>query len=141
MPGTVSGSVLRGTESRVVKGLRRRLWNMCGATLLGNEMKLVYSNCHDQENVPEALEIKVRQGAALGVAPGRCAPPAPLPMQCKRTLGSARVHLGHASSAGLLHASLVTLKFQHPLPIPALLVSKAVRSRHGWPCIRKPHPC
>ena len=37
----MSGSVLRGTESRVVKGLRRRLWNTCGAALLGNEMKLV----------------------------------------------------------------------------------------------------
>ena len=100
--------MLRGTESRMVKGLQRRrpTWEQ-------NEISII--KCHDQENVPEALEIKVRQGAALSVAPGHCAPPAHLPMQRKRTSGSARVHLGRTSSAGSLRASLVTLKFQHVL--------------------------
>lgn len=41
--------------------------------------------------------MKVRQ-AALGVAPGPCAPPVHLPMQRKRTTGSARAHLGRTSS-------------------------------------------
>jgi len=55
--------------------------------------------------------MKVRQG------PHSALPPviALLPMQRKRTSGSARVHLGRISSAGSLHASLVTLKFQHRL--------------------------
>jgi len=78
--------------------------------------------------------MKVRQGAALGVAPGHCTPPALLPMQRKHTSGSARVHLGRVSSAGSLCASLVTLKFQQ---YPRLGVGgESTRPDEGKPATR-----
>ena len=47
-------------------------------------------------------------------------------MQRKRTSGSARVHLGRASSAGSLRASLVTLEFQHIIQYSKLAGRRAV---------------
>ena len=69
-------------------------------------MKLVY---HMQINVPEALEMKLRQGSALGVVPGHSPPP----LQRQHVAGSPRVHLGCTTGAALLRASLVLPTFQH----------------------------
>ena len=80
-----------------------------------DKMKLV---CQMQINVPEALEMKLRQGSALGIVPGHSPPP----LQCQHVAGSPRVHLGCTAGAALLHASLILSTFQQRVSLSTVSV-------------------
>ena len=73
---------------RIRRGFRRRPGKTCGAA---HQISLIGYN--QEDNVPEALETNVKQGAALGVT-GPCAP-----------AGAAQAHSGLSSESSTPQAS------------------------------------